>query len=42
MTLKFIGPTSDSGQCLALYEVEDTGDIVVRDDQLTDPEEELR
>ncbi|MFE4692923.1 hypothetical protein ACFRH6_23085 [Streptomyces sp. NPDC056749] len=38
MTLRFIGTTSDSGQCPTLYEVEETGDIVVQGDRLTDAE----
>ncbi|MFF0064852.1 hypothetical protein ACFYRC_25500 [Streptomyces sp. NPDC005279] len=38
MTLKFIGTTSEHGNCPTLYEVEETGDIVVQGDQLTDPE----
>ncbi|MFG2220226.1 hypothetical protein ACGFN1_36415 [Streptomyces sp. NPDC048685] len=44
MTLWFIGTTSDDGECPALYEVEETGDIVVQGDKLTDPEhlEQLR
>ncbi|WP_329595442.1 hypothetical protein OG195_36105 [Streptomyces sp. NBC_01362] len=44
MTLRFIGTTSDDGECPTLYEVEETGDIVVQGDKLTDPErlEQLR
>ncbi|MER5847134.1 hypothetical protein ABT126_08725 [Streptomyces sp. NPDC002012] len=38
MTLRFIGTTSDDGDCPTLYEVEETGDIVVQGDRLTDPE----
>ncbi|MFI1401095.1 hypothetical protein [Streptomyces sp. NPDC020681] len=38
MTLRFIGTTSDSGQCPTLYEVEESGDIVVQGERLTDPE----
>jgi hypothetical protein len=38
MTLRFIGTTSDGGQCPSLYEVEETRDIVVQGDILTDPE----
>lgn len=38
MTLRFIGTTSEHGNCPTLYEVVETGDIVVQGDQLTDPE----
>ncbi|MET7711018.1 hypothetical protein [Streptomyces sp. NPDC005407] len=38
MTLRFIGTTSEHGNCPTLYEVEETGAIVVQGDQLTDPE----
>jgi hypothetical protein len=38
MTLRFIGTTSENGGCPTLYEVEETGDIVVQGDKLTDPE----
>jgi hypothetical protein len=38
MTLRFLGTTSDGGDCPTLYEVEETGDIVVQGDKLTDPE----
>ncbi len=38
MTLRFLGTTSDDGDCPTLYEVEETGDIVVQGDRLTDPE----
>ncbi|MFF3690701.1 hypothetical protein [Streptomyces sp. NPDC002187] len=38
MTLRFIGTTSEHGNCPTLYEVEETGDIVVQGEQLTDPE----
>ncbi|MEU8837467.1 hypothetical protein [Streptomyces sp900116325] len=43
-TLRFNGTTSDGGDCPGLYEVEETGDIVVQGDELTDPEhlEQLR
>ncbi|TFE49008.1 hypothetical protein E3E14_16720 [Streptomyces sp. ICN441] len=34
MTLRFIGTTSEHGNCPTLYEVEETGDIVVQGDQL--------
>lgn len=37
MKLRFIGTTSDDGNCPTLYETE-TGDIVVQGDRLTDPE----
>ncbi|EDY45289.1 MULTISPECIES: hypothetical protein [unclassified Streptomyces] len=39
MTLRFIGTTSDNGGCPTLYEVVETGDIVVQGDQLTDPKD---
>jgi hypothetical protein len=38
MTLRFIGTTSDGGDCPTLYEVVETGDIVVQGDRLTNPE----
>ncbi|MEI5102359.1 hypothetical protein RB200_32490 [Streptomyces sp. PmtG] len=38
MTLRFIGTTSEHGNCPTLYEVEETGDFVVQGDELTDPE----
>ncbi|WP_326730221.1 hypothetical protein [Streptomyces phaeochromogenes] len=38
MTLRFIGTTSEHGDCPTLYEVVETGDIVVQGDKLTDPE----
>ncbi|MFE5871965.1 hypothetical protein ACFQ6V_25435 [Streptomyces roseifaciens] len=38
MTLRFLGTTSDHGNCPTLYEVEETGDIVVQGDRLTDPQ----
>ncbi|MFJ5811278.1 hypothetical protein [Streptomyces sp. NPDC093093] len=37
MTLRFIGVTSEYGNCPTLYEVVETGDIVVQGDVLTDP-----
>ncbi|MGW6915555.1 hypothetical protein ACWGB8_17310 [Kitasatospora sp. NPDC054939] len=37
MKLRFLGTTSDSGNCPTLYETE-AGDIVVQGDRLTDPE----
>ncbi|GGR50238.1 hypothetical protein WEB32_18025 [Streptomyces netropsis] len=36
MTLKFLGTTSENGNCPTLYEVVETGDIVVQGDRLTD------
>ncbi len=44
MTLRFLGTTSEHGDCPTLYEVVETGDIVVQGDVLTDPEhlEQLR
>ncbi|MFE0727057.1 hypothetical protein ACFW2X_02180 [Streptomyces antibioticus] len=38
MTLRFIGTTSEHGNCPTLYEVVETGDIVVQGDHLTDAE----
>ncbi|MEU2510582.1 DUF6879 family protein [Streptomyces syringium] len=38
MTLRFLGTTSDDGDCPTLYEVEETRQIVVQGDRLTDPE----
>jgi hypothetical protein len=38
MTLRFLGTTSENGNCPTLYEVVETGDIVVQGDRLTDPE----
>ncbi|WP_236244516.1 hypothetical protein [Streptomyces sp. CC210A] len=38
MTLRFIGTTSEHGNCPTLYEVVETGDIVVQGDQLIDQE----
>lgn len=38
MTLRFLGTTSDSGDCPTLYEVEGTGDVLVQGDRVTDPE----
>ncbi|MFG2661636.1 hypothetical protein [Streptomyces sp. NPDC048425] len=38
MTLRFIGTTSEHGNCPTLYEVVETGDIVVQGDELTDGE----
>ncbi|MET8746705.1 hypothetical protein [Streptomyces sp. NPDC004728] len=39
MTLRFIGTTSEHGNCPTLYERIETGDVVVQGDELTDPEE---
>ncbi|MDH2391804.1 hypothetical protein QCN29_24105 [Streptomyces sp. HNM0663] len=36
MTLRFLGTTSDEGDCPTLYEVIETGDIVVQGDRLVD------
>ncbi|ARZ69618.1 hypothetical protein M1P56_01975 [Streptomyces sp. HU2014] len=38
MALRFLGTTSDNGNCPTLYEIEETGDIVVQGDLLTDPQ----
>jgi hypothetical protein len=38
MTLRFLGTTSENGNCPTLYEVIETGDLVVQGDRLTDPE----
>ncbi|MGW0686347.1 hypothetical protein ACWD2L_23600 [Streptomyces sp. NPDC002754] len=38
MTLRFIGTTSDHGNCPTLYEVEETGEILVQGEIETDPE----
>ncbi|MER7701034.1 MULTISPECIES: DUF6879 family protein [unclassified Streptomyces] len=35
--LRFIGTTSDDGDCPTLYEVEGTADILVQGDRVTDP-----
>jgi hypothetical protein len=37
MGLRFLGTTSDDGDCPTLYEVEETGEIVVQGERLTDP-----
>ncbi|MFJ2438909.1 hypothetical protein ACIOWG_00245 [Streptomyces sp. NPDC087658] len=39
MTLRFIGTTSDQGNCPTLYDIEDTDKIVVQGERLTDPED---
>ncbi|MFF8500675.1 DUF6879 family protein [Streptomyces anulatus] len=36
--LRFLGTTSDDGDCPTLYEVEGTTDILVQGDRVTDPE----
>ncbi|MCX5148069.1 hypothetical protein OHB36_15020 [Streptomyces sp. NBC_00320] len=36
MTLRFIGTTSERGNCPTLYEIVETGDIVVQGNELTD------
>ncbi|MFJ8309802.1 MULTISPECIES: hypothetical protein [unclassified Streptomyces] len=38
MTLRFIGTTSEHGNCPTLYEVIETGDVAVQGKLLTDPE----
>ncbi|MGW0795207.1 DUF6879 family protein [Streptomyces sp. NPDC002692] len=38
MTLRFLGTTSDGGDCPTLYEVEGTGEILVQGDRETSPE----
>lgn len=38
MTLRFIGTTSEHGNCPTLYEVVETGDIVVQGDKVVDDE----
>ncbi|WP_369388879.1 DUF6879 family protein [Streptomyces sp. CG1] len=38
MTLRFIGTTSDEGDCPTLYEIEGTDEILVQGDRETDPE----
>ncbi|WP_371654652.1 MULTISPECIES: hypothetical protein [unclassified Streptomyces] len=37
MTLRFIGTTSEYGNCPTLYEITETGDIVVQGAKMTDP-----
>lgn len=34
MTLRFIGTTSEHGNCPTLYEVVETGDIVIQGDEI--------
>ncbi|MCF3124028.1 hypothetical protein IPZ68_30620 [Streptomyces arenae] len=38
MTLRFIGTTSDDGDCPTLYEIPDTDEVLVQGDRETDPE----
>lgn len=38
MTLRFIGTTSENGNCPTLYEVVETGEILVQGDRETAPE----
>jgi hypothetical protein len=38
MTLRFIGTTSDEGDCPTLYEIEGTDEVLVQGDRETDPE----
>lgn len=38
MTLRFLGTTSDGGDCPTLYEVEETDEILVQGERETDPE----
>jgi hypothetical protein len=38
MTLRFLGTTSDDGDCPTLYEIEGTSEILVQGDRETDPE----
>ncbi|MEU0965674.1 DUF6879 family protein [Streptomyces sp. NPDC005917] len=38
MTLRFLGTTSDGGDCPTLYEIEGTDEILVQGDRETDPE----
>ncbi|MFD9425273.1 MULTISPECIES: DUF6879 family protein [unclassified Streptomyces] len=42
MTLRFLGTTSDDGDCPTLYEVEGTTDILVQGDRVTGPEQLAR
>ncbi|APS20327.1 hypothetical protein TK78_16240 [Streptomyces sp. Tue 6075] len=37
--LRFLGTTSDDGDCPTLYEIEGTTDILVQGDRVTDPEQ---
>lgn len=38
MTLRFIGTTSDEGDCPTLYDIPETGEVLVQGDRETDPE----
>ncbi|MDC0769273.1 DUF6879 family protein [Streptomyces sp. HD] len=38
MTLRFLGTTSDDGDCPTLYDIEGTGEILVQGERETDPE----
>ncbi|MCX5056800.1 MULTISPECIES: DUF6879 family protein [unclassified Streptomyces] len=38
MTLRFIGTTSDDGDCPTLYDIEETDEILVQGERETDPE----
>ncbi|MFC9050067.1 DUF6879 family protein [Streptomyces anthocyanicus] len=38
MTLRFLGTTSDDGDCPTLYDIPETGEILVQGDRETDPE----
>lgn len=38
MTLRFLGTTSDDGDCPTLYEIDGTSEILVQGDRETDPE----
>ncbi|MFC7933267.1 hypothetical protein [Streptomyces cinereoruber] len=43
MTLRFIGTTSEHGNCPTLYEVIETGDLVVQGDEIdTEQRAQLR
>jgi hypothetical protein len=37
VTLRFIGTTSENGNCPTLYEIVETGEILVQGDRETDP-----
>ncbi|MFJ6519218.1 DUF6879 family protein [Streptomyces filamentosus] len=37
MALRFLGTTSEDGDCPTLYEIESTGDILVQGERVTDP-----
>ncbi|MGW0131586.1 hypothetical protein [Streptomyces sp. NPDC003299] len=38
MALRFLGTTSDDGDCPTLYEIDGTNEILVQGDRETDPE----